>query len=43
MLIRCKRKSEAIFDGGVAGGGYRSGHTEFAIQKLPVTEQAGTA
>jgi hypothetical protein len=36
MLIHCKRKSDAIFDGGVAGGGYFSGHTLFVKDNKPV-------
>lgn len=34
MLTHCKRKSDAIFDGGVAGGGYFSGHTLFVKDNI---------
>jgi len=34
MLIHCKRKSDAIFDGGVVGGGYFSGHTLFVKDNI---------
>ena len=34
MLIHCKRKSDAVFDGGVGGGGYLSGHTLFVKDNI---------
>ena len=34
MLIHCKRKSDAIFDGGVVGGGYFSGDTLFVKDNI---------
>jgi len=33
MLIHCKRKSDAIFDGGVGGGDF-SGHTLFVKDNI---------